>query len=88
MKFAEISTLWSILLPENHTVKVQPMDDGYGKMMKKKIGEQMKKWVEEEENLEMWHDSIPAKTRVLMTKWAGAAWRKLHSDNHFVKRRF
>ena len=44
--------------------------------MKKKIGEQMEKWLEEEKNLEMWHDSIPAKTRrVLMTKWASAAWR-------------
>ena len=64
------------LLPENHTDKVQPIDAGYGKMMKKKIGEQMEKWLEEEKNLEMWHDSIPAKTRrVLMTKWAGAAWR-------------
>ena len=77
------------LLPENHTDKVQPIDAGYGKMMKKKIGEQMEKWLEEEKNLEMWHDSIPAKTRrVLMTKWAGAAWRELHSDNHFVKKLF
>ena len=38
---------------------------------------------------QFWHDSIPAKTRrVLMTKWAGAAWRELHSDSHFVKKRF
>lgn len=57
------------LLPENHTDKVQPIDAGYGKMIKKKIGEQMEKWLEKEENLEMWHDGIPAKTRrVLMTK--------------------
>ena len=77
------------LVPENHTDKVQPIDAGYGKMMKKKIGEQMEKWLEEEKNLEMWHDSILANTRrVLMTKWAGAAWRELHSDNHFVKKRF
>ena len=48
------------LLPENHTDKVQPIGAGYGKMMKKKIGEQMEKWLEEEKNLEMWHDSIPA----------------------------
>lgn len=62
------------LLPENHTDKVQPIDAGYGKMIKKKIGAQMEKWLEKEENLEMLHDSIPAKTRrVLMTKWAGKA---------------
>ena len=39
-------------LPENHTDKVQPIDAGYGKMMKMKIDEQMEKWLEEEENLE------------------------------------
>ena len=36
------------LLPENHTDKVQPIDAGYGKMMNKKIDEQMEKWLEEE----------------------------------------
>ena len=77
------------LLPENHTDKVQPIDAGYGKMIKKKIGEQMEKWLEKEENLEMWHDSIPATTRkVLMTKWAGEAWRELSSDEDFVKKLF
>ena len=77
------------LLPENHTDKVQPIDAGYGQMIKKKIGEQMEKWLEKEENLEMWHDGIPAKTRrVLMTKWAGKAWRELSSDEDFVKKLF
>ena len=37
----------------------------------------------------MWHDGIPAKTRrVLMTKWAGKAWRELSSDEDFVKNLF
>lgn len=77
------------LLPENHTAKVWPIDAGYGKMIKKKIGEQMEKWLEKEENLEMWHDGIPAKTRrVLMTKWAGKAWREMSSDEDFVKKLF
>ena len=77
------------LLPENHTDKVQAIDAGYGKMIKKKISEQMEKWLEKEENLEMWHDGIPAKTRrVLMTKWAGKAWRELSSDEDFVKKLF
>ena len=49
----------------------------------------MEKWLEKEENLEMWHDGIPAKTRrVLMTKWAGKAWRELSSDEDFVKKLF
>ena len=77
------------MLPENHTDKVQPIDAGYGKMIKRKIGEQMEKWLEKYENLEMWHDSIPAKTRrVLMTKWAGQAWREMNSNVGFAKKLF
>ena len=38
------------LLPENHTDKVQPIDAGFGKQMKAKIGEAMEKWLEEDEN--------------------------------------
>ena len=47
------------MLPENHTDKVQPLDAGYGKTIKQKIGEQIGKWLEKDENLETWHDSIP-----------------------------
>ena len=69
--------------------KVQPMDAGYGKMIKEKIGKQMEQWLKKEENLEMWHDDIPAKTRrVLITKRAGKAWRELSSDEDFVKKLF
>ena len=48
------------LLPENHTDKIQPIDAGFGKMLKKRIGEKMDKWPEEEDNLELWHDKITA----------------------------
>ena len=42
------------LLPENHTDKFQPIDAGFGKQMKAKIGEAiMEKWLEEDENLDM-----------------------------------
>lgn len=34
------------LLPENHTDKVQPINAGYGKMIKKKISKKMEKWLE------------------------------------------
>ena len=74
------------LHPENHTDKVQPIDAGFGKQMKAKIGEAIEKWLEEDENLDMWHDSISAKERrILMTQWTGEAWRKLSSDNIFAK---
>lgn len=32
-------------------------------------------------NLELWHDKLSARERrILMTKWAGAPWRKLVKD--------
>jgi len=77
------------LLPENHTDKVQPIDAGFGKQMKVKIGEAMEKWLEEDENLGMWHDSLSAKQRrILMTQWTGEAWRKLSSDKMLAKKLF
>ena len=77
------------LLPENHTDKVQPIDAGFGKQMKAKIGEAMEEWLEEDENLDMWHDSLSAKQRrILMTQWTGKARRKLSSDKMFAKKLF
>ena len=69
------------LLPENHTDKVQPIDAGIGKLFKTKVGEAMEKWLEQDENLDLWHDKIGAKDRrILMTKWAGEAWKELSKD--------
>lgn len=58
-------------------------------MLKNKIGQEMDKWLEEKDNLELWHDKITARQRrILMTKWAGAAWRVLVKDRDFSKRLF
>lgn len=77
------------LLPENHTDKIQPIDAGFGKMFKTKMGEEMDKWLESEDNLEQWHDKLSARQRrILMTKWAGAAWRKLIEDQDFITKLF
>ena len=58
-------------------------------MLKSKIGEEMDKWLEEEDNLQMWHDKITARQRrVLMRKWTGAAWWVLSKDKDFIKRLF
>ena len=49
----------------------------------------MDKWLETEDNLEQWHDKLSAKQRrILMTKWAGAAWRELNKDQAFIKKLF
>ena len=77
------------LLPDNHTDKVQPVDAGFGRMMKQKIGEAMQMWLEKEENLEMWHDKTSAKNRrILMTQWTGHAWRELVSKPDFIRKLF
>lgn len=73
----------------NHTDKVQPIDAGCGKMLKTKIREEMDKWLEEEDNLELWHDKLTAKSRrILMTKWTAAAWEELTKDRIFFKKLF
>ena len=58
-------------------------------MYKTKIGEEMDKRLEEKDNLELWRDKITARQRrILMTKWACAAWRELVKDKDFIKRLF
>ena len=77
------------LLPDNHTDKVQPVDAGFGKAMKQKIGEAMQIWLEKEENLEMWHGKISAKDRrILMTQWTGHARRELSARHKFIQKLF
>lgn len=84
----EINTI-VYLLPANHTDKVQPIDAGCGKMLKTKIGQEMDKWLEDEDNLEMWHDKMTAShRRVLMTKWASSAWKYLTTDKAFFRKLF
>lgn len=49
----------------------------------------MEKWLEKEENFEMWYDGIFVKIRrVLMIKWVGKVWRELSFDEDFVKKFF
>ena len=67
------------------TDKVQPIDAGYGKMIKKKIGESMEGWLENDDILTKWHDKISAtERRVLMTKWTGETWREISDDEEFL----
>ena len=66
------------LLPANHTDKVQHIDAGFGYMMKSKFGDAMERWLEVDDNLDRWHDKLPARERrILMTKWVAEAWNKL-----------
>ena len=52
--------------------------------MKTKIAAELEKWLEEDQNLEKWHDKISAKERrILMTKWTADAWKELCQDKNF-----
>eukprot|EP00794_Sanderia_malayensis_P013550 gene13550-14951_t len=83
--FHEVHWL-AYLLPENHTDKVQPIDAGYGKMIKKKIGESMERWLENDDNLTKWHDHISAKERqVLMTRWTGCLMTADSSEDENIR---
>ena len=83
------STLLCICCLPIILTKVQPIDAGCGMVMKKKIGEAMERWLENEVNLELWHDKISVRMRrVLMTKWTGEAWRGLREDKEFCTKLF
>ena len=77
------------MLPPNQTDKVQPIDQGEGFMMKKKIGLYLDEWLEDEENFDKWHRTISAKERrILMTKFVGQAWEELNEDYSEMRRKF
>ena len=77
------------LLPQNHTDKFQPVDVGCGRLVKAKIGEAVERWLEEDDNLELWHDKVSARTRrILMSKWTAEAWKELSADTQLFKKLF
>ena len=77
------------LLPSNHTDKVQPIDAGFGNEIKKKIGENLERWLEKDDNVDKWHDKLSARERrILMTQWLGDAWDVLKSKSDYIWRLF
>ena len=82
----EISALLH-LLPENHTGKVQPIDASFGRMIKTKVGESMERWLQQDVNLEQWHDKISARgRRVLMTRWSTEGWKELSAFRNCLRK--
>ena len=75
------------LLSQNQTDKVHLIDAGVGWMMKKKIGEEMGRWLEIADNIDKWHDKISAKERrILMTSLTGQAWEELQKYTSFLRK--
>ena len=63
--------------PKNRTDLWQPVDSGYGRMLKVLAKNEQQKWLESDENLRIWlRDStkLTAKERrILLTHWVGEA---------------
>ena len=77
-------------LPPSSTNTVQPVDAGEGRQMKKLIGEQLDKYLEDDANTKTWcGESFSAsKRRIMITKWVGAAWEEMRKYKNYRQRLF
>ena len=85
----EAKTLVYPLLPSS-TNKVQLIDAGEGYMMKKVIGDQLDRYLKNDKNLEVWSGVgySASERRIMITKWAGAAWSKMKKYQGFRRKLF
>ena len=73
----------------------QPIDAGYGYVLKKLTAKAQDEWLEIEENIDLWYGNSEKKLtvsdrRILITQWVGQAYEMLqHPDyDHFRRRCF
>ena len=68
----------------------QPIDSGYGALMKRLIGQQQDAWLECDDNMEKWigNQKLTASDRrVLISHWVGEANKKLQGDEYAAFRK-
>ena len=77
-------------LPPSSTDKVQPIDAGEGRQMKRLIGEQLDEYLEDDENLEAWcgESYSASKRRIMITEWVGTAWSRMSKYRAYRQRLF
>jgi len=70
------------LLPPGKTDFAQPIDAGFGRVVKLYMGEEMDKWLDDDNNLERWESNALSASdrRILMTHWLGHAYKKASED--------
>jgi transposase-like protein len=75
--------------PPSCTDIVQPVDAGAGALMIKLYTAEQDKWLDIEENLELWESAkiSASQRRVLMTRWLGEAWDVFNSPQYDHTRR-
>lgn len=66
----------------------QPVDAGYAQVLKALISKEQQSWLDTESNSDRWfgnENPYSAKERrILITNWAGEAWKKLSDDEKYV----
>lgn len=64
----------------------QPVDAGYAQLLKTLIGQAQRRWLDDDDNAEKWygHDKsfTTKERRILLTHWAGEAYKKLISREY------
>ena len=79
-------------LPAGFTDQTQPIDDGYGALVKLYISHHLDDWLEDDDNLEKWEgqELTAGDRRILMTHWLAKAVKKANSkldtlEKYFVR---
>ena len=71
----EVASTLVYALPAEETDKCQPIDQGEGYLIKKLMGQELDKYLEQSDNLTKWQSSLTAgERRILITHWLGEAW--------------
>ena len=73
------------LFPTDSTEQVQPIDGGVWRKVKVETGHEFEDWLEDNVNLHLWENGKLSESdkRILITKFVGAAWETLLSNNDF-----
>jgi hypothetical protein len=76
--------------PAGFTDQTQPIDDGYGALVKLYIAQELDDWLDDPANLEKWEsDELTAgDRRILMTHWLAAATKKANAKHDSLWRYF
>ena len=73
--------------PANATDQWQPIDKGYGYLMKNKIRQMQEDWLMEGDNIDIWHGNSEQKLtvgqrRILLTQWVAGAAKSLQGPDY------
>ena len=78
--------LW--LLPPGCTEEVQPVDAGFGRLVKLEVEKALEAWLEKGDNVGTWDTNklFASDRRILLTHWVGDAVAKVDSDQLYRRR--